>query len=87
MKSKKFTTTQIQNFFNHLFEKRPRCLKITHVDYWPMEPLSLYEDSKDGISLAISTKGRYFRISRMTSIEYGTETVLDDGNRRITLNG
>lgn len=67
--------------------KGPRCLKITHADYWPMVPLSLYEDNKDGISLVIPTRGRYIRISSMTSQENGIETVLDAGDRKIKLNG
>lgn len=67
--------------------KGPRCLKITHADYWPIEPLSLCEEDKEGISLAIPTRGRYIRISSMTSQENGIETVLDAGDQQIKLNG
>ena len=49
--------------------------------------LSFCEEDKEGISLAIPTKGRYIRISSMTSQENGIETVLDAGDQQITLNG
>ncbi len=67
--------------------KGPRCIKITHVDYWPIEPLSLCEEDEEGVSLAIPTRGRHIRISSMTSQENGTETVLDAGDQQIMLNG
>ena len=70
--------------FTPFMKVREIRISSEDLDYWPIEPLSLCEE---GTSLTIPTKGRYIRISSMTSIEDGTETVLNDGNRQITLNG